>query len=66
MFYLNLVMQKGSRVVQMIIAHKSSLYYFHILKMRSKHKVALAVELSILAPCKTHKKLKINKKEMIA
>ena len=44
---LNLMMRKGSRVVQMIIAHKS----FHIIyifkKMRSKNKVALAVELSI-------------------
>ena len=36
---LDLIMQKGSRVVQMIIAHKS----FHIIFIL----VALAVELSI-------------------
>ena len=38
---LDLIMQKGSRVVHMIIAHK-----LHI-KMRAKKEVALAVELSI-------------------
>ena len=40
-----LIMQIGSRVVQIIIVHKS----FHIIyiKMRAKNKVALAVELRI-------------------
>ena len=45
---LNLMMQKGNRVVQMITAHKS----FHIIyifkRWEQKSKVALAVELSIL------------------
>ena len=41
---LNLMMQKGSWVVQQKFS-----YYLHILKMRSKNKVALAVELSIHA-----------------
>ena len=40
----DLIMQKGSRVVQMIIAHK----------MRAKNKVALAVELSICIFKKNH------------
>ena len=43
---LNLMMQKGSRVVQMIIAHKSFIYFTY-LKDEIKNKVALAVELSI-------------------
>ena len=44
---LNLMMQKSSQVVKMIIAHKS----FHIIyifkRLDKKIKVALAVELSI-------------------
>ena len=43
---LNLMMQKGIRVVQMITAHKSFLIFTY-LKDESKIKVALAVELSI-------------------
>ena len=44
----NLMMQKDSRVIQMIIAHQRFLIInIIILKMRSKNKVALAVELSI-------------------
>ena len=45
---LNLIMQKGSRVVQMIIAHKS-FHIFTSLKDESKNKVALAVALNILS-----------------
>ena len=45
---LNLMIQKGSRVIQMIIAHKSFFYIFYIFKRRDqKNKVALSVELSI-------------------
>ena len=43
---LNLMTQRGSRVVQMIIAHKS-FHIIYIFKNESKSKVALAVELSI-------------------
>ena len=40
---LDLIIQKGSWVIQMIIAHKM----LHFKKMRAKIKFALAVELSI-------------------
>ena len=43
---LNLMMQKGSWVVQMIIAHKSVILFAY-LKGEIKIKVALAVELNI-------------------
>ena len=44
----NLMMQKNSWVIQMIIAHQS-FHIINIFKMRSKNKVALAVELSIVS-----------------
>ena len=42
-----LIIQKGSRVVQMIIAHKNFQIFLQISKMRAKNKVVLAVELGI-------------------
>ena len=51
---LNLMMQKGSRVVQMIIAHKSFHIFYIFIKMRAKNKVALAVELSIFDRLESH------------
>ena len=44
---LNLMMQKGSRVIQMIVVH-IFLILFTYLKGESKNKVAMAVELSIM------------------
>ena len=47
---LDLIMQKASRVVQMIIAHKSFIFFTYLIN-ESKNKVALAVELIIFPNC---------------
>ena len=45
---LNLMMQKGCRVVQMLIAHKRFDIIYIFKRWGAKNKVALAVEFSIL------------------
>ena len=45
---LNLITQKGGRVVQMIIAHKRFHIIYILKKMKAKNEIALALELSIV------------------